>query len=71
MGLFHTVKKLYNPCGGITHYRNYRAFILSITRRIRIRVEREITKNQDQLNQLLDNYEEVIRTLETFVEMFK
>ncbi|PZO96172.1 MAG: hypothetical protein DI617_01860 [Streptococcus pyogenes] len=44
---------------------------LSTTRRIRIRVEREITKNQDQLNQLLDNYEEVIRTLETFVEMFK
>ncbi len=44
---------------------------LSTTRRIRIRVEREITKNQDQLNQLLDNYEEVIRTLETFVEVFK
>ena len=32
-------------------------------------IEREISQNQDRLSQLLDNYEEAIRKLETFVEI--
>ncbi len=43
---------------------------LNLTENVTLeQIEREISKNQDQLSQLLDNYEEAIRKLETLVNV--